>query len=354
MQGTTAAVPAVTEPLLERSSNPRGKVQLGKGILLLLISALGFSTMSCLASVVSRWFSSSEIMFTRCLMQLIFSYFVCCGAGVSPVPSRKEADNLLGWVILRGIFGALCNWILYYSLSQLPLADASSLYFTQPMFTLILAPLVINESIAPRQVLAVLMAVCGVFFIARPTWLFGGSSADATAAMHNIDAQIPRWLAIVVCLSGSFVASLVFVTVTHIGKRAHWAQLVFSFAAFGTVVAAIPLYFQWSPLRMPSSPWPFVMLFLLGCCALLGQSTFNHGMQLCQSAVTSSLVRQTDLVFAFIYQALFLNHPLTWYTLTGGSFVLCGALVDAVPKLVTELKSRGYIGNAGAGRKAEC
>lgn len=37
--------------------------------------------------------------------------------------------------------------------------------------------------------------------------------------MHNIDPQIPRWLAIIVCLSGSFVASLVFITVTHIGKR---------------------------------------------------------------------------------------------------------------------------------------
>ncbi|EER14750.1 Transmembrane protein, putative [Perkinsus marinus ATCC 50983] len=264
-----------------------------------------------------------------------------------------EADNLQGWVIIRGVFGALSNWILYYSLSQLPLADSSSLFFTQPMFTLILAPLVINESIAPRQVLAVLMAVCGVFCIARPAWLFGAASASTTAVMHNIDPQIPRWLAVIVCLSGSFVASLVFITVTHIGKRAHWAQLVFSFAAFGTAVAIIPLCFQWSPLRMPSTPWPYVMLFSLGCCALLGQSTFNHGIQLCQSAVTSSLVRQVDLIFAFVYQALFLNHPLTWYSLTGGFFVLCGALVDALPKLVTELKSRGYIGVVRSSRKVE-
>ncbi|KAF4688721.1 hypothetical protein FOZ60_002457 [Perkinsus olseni] len=308
-----------TSPLLAKTgSNPsvsnrpransRGDVHMGLGVVFLFISAIAFSTMSFLASIASRWFASSETMFVRCIMQLIFAWLACRAAKVPVLPSIHAPHHLFWWVMLRGLFGAAGNWILYYSLSQLPLADASSLFFTQPMFTLTLAPILIHEKIVPRQVLAVLLAVCGVFFIAHPTWLFG-ASAGGYEAMGNVDAQLPRWLAIIICLCGSFCSAMVFITVSNIGRRAHWAQLVFAFAIIGTCVATIPLISQLAPLKWPRGVVPYIVIVSVGCCALVGQSTFNYGMQLCQSAVTSSLVRQSDLIFAFIYQALFLKPP---------------------------------------------
>ncbi|EER14749.1 Transmembrane protein, putative [Perkinsus marinus ATCC 50983] len=336
-----------TSPLLAPTSvrpraNSRGEVRMGLGVVFVFISAFAFSTMSFLASIASRWFASSETMFIRCIMQLIFAWAACRAAKVPVLPSLSAPHHLFWWVMLRGLFGAAGNWILYYSLSQLPLADASSLFFTQPMFTLTLAPILIHEKIAPRQVLAVLFAVCGVFCIAHPAWLFGSSIAGYEA-MGNVDAQLPRWLAIIVCLCGSFCSAMVFITVSNIGRRAHWSQLVFAFAIIGTCVATIPLVAQLAPLRWPRGIVPYIVIISVGCCALVGQATFNYGMQLCQSAVTSSLVRQSDLIFAFIYQALFLSHPLTWYVIVGGCFVLGGALTDAVPKVIKELRNKGYL-----------
>jgi len=136
---------------------------------------------------------------------------------------------------------------------------------------------------------------------------------------------------------------MVFITVSNIGQRAHWAQLVFAFAIIGTCVATIPLLSHFAPLRWPHGIVPYIVILSVGCCALVGQSTFNYGMQLCQSAVTSSLVRQSDLIFAFIYQALFLHQKLTWYVIVGGCFVLGGALTDAIPKVIKELRHKGYL-----------
>lgn len=87
--------------------------------------------------------------------------------------------------------------------------------------------------------------------------------------------------------------------------QAHWSQLVFAFAIIGTCVATIPLVAQLAPLRWPRGIVPYIVIISVGCCALVGQATFNYGMQLCQSAVTSSLVRQSDLIFAFIYQVVY-------------------------------------------------
>jgi drug/metabolite transporter (DMT)-like permease len=85
------------------------------------LSALGFSSMSLFVKLSGASFPSFEIVFARSVIQLVLGLFGCYFLGVHPLGDPKVRP----WLVFRGLVGSLGLALFFYSITQLPLADAT-------------------------------------------------------------------------------------------------------------------------------------------------------------------------------------------------------------------------------------
>ncbi|KAF4746834.1 hypothetical protein FOZ63_007022, partial [Perkinsus olseni] len=101
----------------------------------------------------------------------------------------------------------------------------------------------------------------------------------------------------------------------------HWSQLTLWYGICGIAVSLIVLLVGRPGSTLPylreANSWSIFMLILVGCISFTGQTFFNIGLQLTSSAVTSSIVRQMDVVFGFIFQIFIQHHPSTATNVAG-------------------------------------
>jgi uncharacterized membrane protein len=95
------------------------------GLVFMTLSALGFSTMSLFVKLSGTSFPSFEIVFARSVVQTVFSLLGCALLKVNPLGQ----PGVRRWLLFRGLAGTLGLCLFFYSITQLPLADATGMYF---------------------------------------------------------------------------------------------------------------------------------------------------------------------------------------------------------------------------------
>lgn len=81
------------------------------------------------------------------------------------------------WHLMRGFAVALATVAFFSALFVMPMAEATSITFTSPMLTVVLAAPVLGERIRPVAVLAMLLAFAGVVIVLRPSFAELGPAA---------------------------------------------------------------------------------------------------------------------------------------------------------------------------------
>jgi len=65
------------------------------------------------------------------------------------------------------------SWVLIYSFSAMPFADATAISYTSAIYVVLLAPLVVGESIKSNRVLAVTLGLFGAAMVIKPEFTHG-------------------------------------------------------------------------------------------------------------------------------------------------------------------------------------
>ena len=81
----------------------------------------------------------------------------------------------LGGQFVRGALSAAAVSALYWSLSYIPLADATAMFMLAPLVVALLSPLLLGEQIGGARLIAVAVGFLGVLVILKPG--FGGDAA---------------------------------------------------------------------------------------------------------------------------------------------------------------------------------
>lgn len=189
-------------------------------------AAFAFSVMSLLVKLVGRTLPPQEIVLVRGMVTLAMSYVAIRAAGLDPAGDRK------GLLLVRGLLGFAAVSAFFYAVIHLPLADATVIHYTNPVFTSILAALVLAEPIRARDALSLALSLVGVVLIARPTFLFGGTVP--------VDA-----VAVGVALLGAALSAGAYVTVRALRKTEHPLVIVLWFGVIttlGSVPASAPVF----------------------------------------------------------------------------------------------------------------
>ncbi|MCU0896086.1 MAG: DMT family transporter [Burkholderiales bacterium] len=166
----------------------------------MLVASLFFALMSGLVKLAANDYSAAEIVFFRGLFGVVTIGGFALATGrtlATPVPRLHLTRGLVG-------FAALLLW--YQAIASLPLATATTLNYTSPIFIALFTFAVLRERDDWRLGAAILVGFAGVALVLRPTvaadsladGIFGlGSGALAAAAYlqvrHLARRGEPEW-----------------------------------------------------------------------------------------------------------------------------------------------------------------
>lgn len=275
------------------------------GLRYMVAAALAFSAMSALVKLANETLPVMQTVFARAFIGLLLSLWMLKRAGVSPWGVRR------GLLLTRGLLGFAGLTLYFYALGELPLADATVIMYTNPIWTALIAGLLLREAISGRVVLASLVALCGVALVARPALLF-----DPTAPPLPL---VPVLLA----LAGALCAAGAYVSVRALRSTDHILVVVLYFPL---VAAPASL-----PFMIPDAVWPtlteLLILLGVGVSVQIAQVFMTRGLHL-EPAGRATAVSYLQVAFAYAWGlAAFSEAPTP-------SGVLGAALVIAAASLV--------------------
>lgn len=271
----------------------------------MLLSAFFFSLMGVLVKLVGQRLPSGEIVLARAAVSLILSYALLKRAGVAVWGHHR------GLLLLRGLFGCLALHGVFFSLTRLPLADATVLHFLNPVLTAVLAALVLGEHIGWRLTLALILSIVGVVTVRRPEFLFG-------TLTDPLD-PVAVWAALI----AAFLSACAYVLVRRLAAVEHSLVIVFYFPL---VTVPLTLPFVATDLLWPT-PLEWLLLLGVGVCTQLGQVYLTIGMRH-EPAGRATALSYTQVVFASLWGMLIFAELPTVWTVTGAMFILTGTYLN--------------------------
>lgn len=260
------------------------------GIRYMAAAAFFFSVMSLLVKSTGQRLPVQEVVLARSSVGVVMSWFSLRARGVHPWGNRK------GLLLLRGLLGYAALSCFFYALVHLPLADATVIQYTNPVFTAVLASIFLAEHLRPRDLALVLLSLAGVVLMARPAFLFGG-------AAERLDP-----VAVGVALTGALFSAAAYVTVRRLGRTEDPVVIVFYFALIATA-GSIPLTATHALLPTPVE---WLALLGIGVVTQVAQVFMTRGLRE-ERAGRAMAVAYMQIVFAALWGVLFFAElPDAW------------------------------------------
>ena len=135
-----------------------------QGALWIVASCLGATIMSLGLKSLAGEIHSTQIVLIRCLIGLMLIFPILAREGFEKLKSRQLKLHLI-----RGICAALAINMGFYSLTVLPLATATVLFFAAPLFVTLFAIPLLNEKVGWRRLLATLVGFFGTIIVINPS-----------------------------------------------------------------------------------------------------------------------------------------------------------------------------------------
>jgi len=283
-----------------------GKAETRSGAASMVLSAFLFSLMSLLVKELGTRIPTQEVVFARALVSMIVAYVLVRRASPGNWGRRK------GLLVVRGLAGFSALSCFFYALVHLPLADATVIQYTNPVWTAWLGWIVLGEALTIGEAVLSGAGLLGVLLIARPTFLFGGDM--------RLDA-----FATVVGVAGALFSAAAYVSVRKLGRTEHPMVIVFYFTVV-TVPASLPGMLAWGVV-MPTLT-EVVLLAGVGVTAVLGQLYLTRGLQL-ETAGRATAIGYVQILFAATWGMFFFGEFPDGLSLLGAAMVLVSVVVLA-------------------------
>jgi drug/metabolite transporter (DMT)-like permease len=172
---------------LEQSPAPSKYLKTLASIGYMLLWGISFTFSMSLAKCISADVPSAVIVFLRCLFGLIVFLPFAAGALKTQGIRLLKVQQPLVYCI-RVILVSLAMGCTYYAYRNLPIATASAIGFSSPLFTTLLGICFLKNRINLKQGLSILAGYGGVLVIIGP-FSFALDSAETIAILANLLAS---------------------------------------------------------------------------------------------------------------------------------------------------------------------
>lgn len=265
-----------------------------RGALWMLLAALIWSINEATIKGLGRTLDPLQISFFRCFFGgLMVLPFIFVSAG-----TRAFRTKRFGGHFVRAAAGYIAMALAFYSIVHMPLADATALGFTRPLFMVVLAVLFLGEVVRWRRWSATAVGFLGVIVMARP-------------GLETID------LALAAAIGSAFFVALVSVMIKKLAETEHPATIIFYFGVISSTLALVPALLVW---RTPTLV-ELLVLIGIGGFGSLGQYLTILAFRVGEATAVDPF-DYARIVYATIFGYLFFMELPDRYTLLGASIIV--------------------------------
>ena len=224
--------------------------------------------------------------------------------------SGLKTKNPMGHV-WRGLFGTTAMGLTFTGLGLLPLPEVTAIGFATPIFTVILAAVLLGEQIRLIRVTAVAVGLVGVMIILWPRFSNIGTM-EQTATIGAL-----------LILMATMVRSLVQIHIRQLVQNEDTAAIVFYFSCTASLLALCTLPFGWVMPDLQTFGLLVLAGLIGGVAQILITSAYRFG-----SASMLAPYDYTSMLFAILLGYVFFAELPTMMMLAGAALVIsAGALV---------------------------
>lgn len=286
-----------------------------KGVLSLCAGVFVFSIQDALLKSISGTYPVTEALVFRAIVATpILLFLIWRGAGFAAVPRH------MGFLIVRAIILFLAYASYYLAFPALPLADAVALYFTVPLFVVVLAGPYLGEHSNWKVWAAILIGLAGVAVMLRP-----GEGLFEPAALLSLFAAGTYALSQLMARKvGSETSGEVLALYQNTVFLVMALSLAGLFALLGIQDAAHP------SVKFLVRPWSMPTLldgFIMGACGVVasaGMVLLVNGYRYA-AANTAAAFEYTGLIWLTLWGwAIFEEVPQASTLLGAGLIVIAG------------------------------
>lgn len=291
---------------MERARERGGRIPApSPGLRYMAVGAFAFSVMGLLVKVAGQRLPSQEVVLGRAIVSLAMSWYVLRRRRIRV---RGNAPRLL---LLRGLFGFGALSCFFYSITRIPLADATVLHFSNPIFATILSAWLLGEPVGRRQAACLVASLVGVVLVAKPAFLFGGEALDP--------------LAVAIGLAGALLSATAYVLVRKLGESEDAMVIVFYFALV-SVLGSIPLT---AVNAVVPTAMELLVVLGVGIATQVGQVSITRGLLL-EPAGRATSMGYLQIVFAAVWGVVFFGEIPDLAGVTGAALIVGSTLALAL------------------------
>ena len=262
-------------------------------ICMMLLWALSFTTAMSFAKTVRGEIPSLMILFLRCFFGFLFFSPFAIKEGISGL--RTKRPILHG---IRVILSCAAMFCTYYTYRNLPLATASSIGFTSPLFTTIFSFLFLKEQISFKKWMTIFVGYLGVLVILRP-FSFHLDQAMYVALLANAFA------------SGSIIAA------KKLSSTESTITILFYTNVAMFLLSSLSVIWVWQTPDIKE----ILILACVGLAGVLSQFFYVKALKLGNPSFLSPF-EYTRLLFAILVGALFFRESLDFWSLMGALVII--------------------------------
>ena len=258
-----------------------------------------FSTMGVFIKLSSLQLHPLEVVFFRNFLALFFlTPWIFHQRAIVFKSNRKKLYTL------RAIFNVVGMAAGFTALTLIPLAEATALSFTAPLFATLGAALILGEIVRQRRIIAIFFGFVGMLIILRP----------------GIEAVSPGAL---LAIANAITIAITVLIVKKLTTTEKPITIVAYMALLQTPMALIPALFYWEWPSLITWTW----LFCLAGAGTIGHLMYTKAIQLAEVSQLQPIDFVRLPIIALFGYIVFAEQPSIWVWIGGAVIFLSTAYV---------------------------
>jgi len=265
----------------------------------MLFASFSFGSMNALVKWTSAEVDVWTTVFVRSLVIAFAIYIIARIGGVDLVVHDRKN-------MAFRCFTGLAAMILYFSaLGLIPIGQAVTLQYTNPLFVALLSGFFLSERVHPQVWALAVISFLGIILIVSPN-------------LRTIEKDA------LLALGSGFFAGVAYLYVRKLRATEEALSIVFWFAAFSVLATALPAIPSLTDVI--SDPILILALVGIGVGAGAGQVGLTYAFHRANAAWVSAFSYLTVIV-ATAYGYLLFNEVLDTRDIIGGIMIICSGII---------------------------
>ncbi|PBC11515.1 DMT family transporter [Mesorhizobium sp. WSM3859] len=279
-----------------------------RGITLKIVSVTVFVGMqTCIKAAGDV--PAGQIVFFRSFFAIfpIIAFLAFKGELATAFTTRRPFNH-----IARGLVGVGAMGLGFFALTRLPLPEAITLNYAQPLLVVVFSSIFLGETIRVYRWSAVVIGLAGVLVISWPELTLLNSD-------QGLDDQ--EVLGVLAALIAAAISAVAMLLVRNLVQTEKTATIVLWFSSTASVLSLFTLPFGWQAL----TPLQAALLVIGGFCGGLGQILMTAAYRHAEASVVAPF-EYTSMILGVVVGYFVFGDVTSLNTLIGGVIVVAAGI----------------------------